>query len=172
VKVTLGLFAAFALMGLSFSADAQAPPPGSYQQSCRDIRMQGSTLTALCRRANSRREQPTALNVAHCAGDIGNNDGQLQCSGGQPVAPPPRQGSAPPYPGPGYAPPPAHPAPGYGPPPGYSEEQAYRERCDGLRHEEREIRDRLGYTPYGEERERLQYRLGQIHTEREQCRRR
>jgi len=30
---------------------------------------------------------------------------------------------------------------------------------------------RLGYTPYGEEREQLQYRLGQIHQEREPCRR-
>jgi hypothetical protein len=34
------------------------------------------------------------------------------------------------------------------------------------------LRNRLAYTPYGEERERLQYRLGQVHNEREQCRRR
>jgi len=98
----------------------------------------GSTLTAaLCRRANNRGEQPTALNVAHCAGDIGNNNGQLQCSGGQPAAPPPRPGTAPAYPAypaariwplrPGY------PAPGSGPPPRYGEEQGYRERCEGLR---------------------------------------
>jgi hypothetical protein len=42
------------------------------------------------------------------------------------------------------------------------------QRCEGLRHEEHELRDRLAYTPYGEERERLQYRLGRVHTEREQ----
>ena len=42
----------------------------------------------------------------------------------------------------------------------------------GLRHEEHELRDRLAYIPYGEERERLQYRLGQVHNEREQCLRR
>jgi hypothetical protein len=77
----------------------------------------------------------------------------------------------PPYSGPGYAPPPAYPAPGYGPPPRYGEEQAYRERCERLRHEEHEIRDRLADTPYGPEREQLQYRLGQIHAERGQCRR-
>ena len=172
MKVKIPLFSAVVLVGLSFSAYAQAPPPGSYQQSCRDIRMQGSTLSALCRRANNRGEQPTALNVAHCAGDIGNNNGQLQCNGGQseaPPPPPPRQGAAPGYPA---YPAPAYPAPGSGPPPRYGEEQGYRERCEGLRHAEREIRDRLAYTPYGEERVRLQYRLGQVHAEREQCWRR
>ena len=50
-----------------------------------------------------------------------------------------------------------------------SEEQGYREHCEQLRHEERDLRNRLAYTPYGEERERLQYRLGQVHNEREQC---
>jgi hypothetical protein len=132
--------------------------------------MQGATLTALCRRANGRGEQPTALNVSRCVGDIGNNNGNLVCNGGQPaMPPPPRSGTAPVYPGPGYGPQPGYPAPGYGPPPGYDERQAYQERCGRLRQEEHEIRDRLAYTPYGEERERLQYRLGQVHAEREQC---
>ena len=132
--------------------------------------MQGPTLTAVCSRTHGRGEQLTALNVAHCVGDIWNKDGQLRCNGGQP-APPPRQDAAPVYPGPGY--PPA-PAPGY-PPPGYErddrwrEEQAFRENCEKLRDAEREIRDRLAYTPYGEERERLQYRLGEIHQESERC---
>src|SRR5262249_39285648 len=93
--------AVLALACLAVSAYAQAPPPGSYQQSCRDTRMQGTTLTAVCQKARGRGEQPTALNVAHCTGDIGNNNGQLQCSGGQPaapVSPSPRQGPAPVYP--------------------------------------------------------------------------
>jgi hypothetical protein len=86
------------------------------------------------------------------------------------VPPPSREAQAPVYPGPGYAPPPGgYPAPGYAPPPPrYGEEHGYRERCEHLRHEEHELRDRLAYAPYGEERERLQYRLGQVHTEREQ----
>jgi hypothetical protein len=174
LKAIIGLFAVVALAGLSLSAYAQALPSGSYQQSCRDIRMQGSTLSAVCRRANGRGDQPTALNVTHCVGDIGNNNGQLTCNGGQPAAPapPPRQGAVPGYPGPGYPPQPGYPGPGYGPPPRHGEEEAYRERCERLRDQEREIRDRLAYTPYGEERERLQYRLGQVHTEREQCWRR
>ena len=173
VRLVIGLFGVAALTGLSLAAYAQAPPPGSYQQSCRDVRMQGSTLTAVCRRANGRGDQPTALNVAHCVGDIGNNNGQLICNGGQPIAvPQPRQGAAPPYPPPGYAPGPGYSAPGYGPPPPrYGDEQAYWERCQRLRDEEREISERLAYTPYGEERERLQYRLGQVHEEGEQCRR-
>jgi CVNH domain len=158
MKTILGLFAAAALLvGLAAPAAAQAPPPGSYRESCRDIRTQGPNLTALCRTKRGR-EQVTALNVEHCVGDIGNNNGNLVCNGGRPAAP------APP---PGPPPPPGYPAPGYAPPPRYSEEH-----CEHLRHEEHELRDRLASTPYGEERERLEYRLGQIHSEREQCFRR
>ena len=87
VKARLGLFAAIALASLSMSIYAQAP----YQRTCRDVRIQGTTLSAVCAREHGRGEQPTALNVAHCHGDIRNLDGQLQCTGGQPV-PPPRQG--------------------------------------------------------------------------------
>jgi len=135
--------------------------------------MHGSTLTAVCRRAHGRGEQTTALNVAHCVGDIGNNNGQLVCNGGQHAAPapPPREAQAAPYPAPGYSPPPpAYPAPGYAPPPRYGE-HGYWEHCQSLRHEEHELRNRLAYTPYGREREQLQYRLGRVQAERERCRR-
>ena len=54
-------------------------------------------------------------------------------------------------------------SPGYERDDRWREEQAFRENCEKLRDAEREIRDRLAYTPYGEERERLQYRLGEIH---------
>jgi CVNH domain len=172
VKAHLGLFAVAALAGLAIPAFAQAPPPGSYQRTCRDIRMQGTILSAVCIREHGRGEQLTALNVTRCVGDIRNLNGQLQCAGGHPV-PPPAPGGPSAYPGPGYS-----PTPGYGPPPGYErgerwrEEQAFRERCERLEGAEHEIRDRLAYTPYGEERERLQYRLGEIHQERERCWRR
>jgi CVNH domain len=112
VKPIIGLSAAAALAGFAVSAAAQAPPPGSYRESCRDIRLQGPNLTALCRTMRGP-EQPTALNVEHCVGDIGNNNGNLVCNGGQPAT------AAPAPPGPGYAPPPGYPAPGYAPPPGY-----------------------------------------------------
>jgi hypothetical protein len=166
MKAVFGLLAGAMLAIASSAAFAQAPP-GSYRESCRDIRMQGPTLTALCRRAGGRGEQLTALNIEHCVGDIGNNNGNLVCNGGRPAGPvlPPSQAQ--------YAPGPGYPAPGYAPPPPhYGEERAFWEHCAHLRHEEHELRDRLAYVPYGGERERLEYRLHQIHAEREQCPRR
>ena len=65
-----------------------------------------------------------------------------------------------------------YPPPGYGPGERWRVEQVFREHCERLENAEHEIRDRLAYTPYGEERERLQYRLGEIHQERERCWRR
>jgi len=159
MKLVFGLAGAIVLAGLSVSPSAQAQPPGSYRESCRDIWIRGSTLNAVCRTVRGG-ERPTALNIARCVGDIGNNNGHLVCNGGQPV--PPRQDG-----GAGYPPP-----PGYGPPPRNGEDQAYRERCEHLWREEGELRDRLAYTPYGEARQRIEYRLDQLHFESEGCRRR
>jgi hypothetical protein len=48
-----------------------------------------------------------------------------------------------------------------------------REQCERLRDREHDIRGRLAYTPpYSEERERLEYRLREVHDERERCWRR
>jgi CVNH domain len=124
MRVVCGLLGAIALAGLALPAYAQAPPSGTYQQSCGDVRMQGSTLIAVCRDMNGRDVQ-TALNVANCVGDIGNSNGQLQCSGGQPPSAYSGQGYAPSYSGSGYpqgygaAPGPGYQQPGYGygPPP-------------------------------------------------------
>ena len=144
-----------ALLGsFALSAHGQGLPPGSYQQSCRDFRIEGGNLTAVCRRSHGRGERLTALNVSHCVGDIGNNNGNLVCNGGRParpVPPPSEVQYAPgaPYPAPGYAP----------PPPRYGQGQGYWEHCQHLRHEEHELRDRLAYAPYGEQRERLLARL-------------
>jgi hypothetical protein len=170
MNVRLGLFAVvMALAALSISADAQAPPPGSYQRTCREIRMQGPNLIAVCIREHGRGEQLTALNVAHCRGDIRNLNGQLQCTGGQPV-PPPGQEAAPLYPGPGYPPPAGYAPPGYpSPPPRYGEDREYWERCERWGHDEREIFERLQYTPPGEQRERLEHRLHELREAREWC---
>jgi hypothetical protein len=119
MKIALGLVAAVVLGGVSFSACAQAPQ-GSYLGSCTNIRMEGRTLTAVCRRADGR-EQRTALgDVNQCIGDIGNNNGILRCNRGQ--APAQGYGQAP-APGYGYG---QAPAPGYGqaPAPGYGYGQA------------------------------------------------
>jgi hypothetical protein len=63
--------------------------------------------------------------------------------------------------------------PGFGPQP--RQEPNYdRERwehCERLRDREHDIRARLDYAPpYGEERERLEHRLREVHYERERCR--
>lgn len=58
-------------------------PGGSYQQSCRDIRMTGPTLTASCRDSRGRWNY-SSIRVDQCRGDIQNVGGQLRCgsSGG------------------------------------------------------------------------------------------
>jgi CVNH domain len=54
-------------------------PPGSYLTSCKDVRMQGTTLMATCTN-NKDRSVSAELRDAHkCSGDITNHDGKLQC---------------------------------------------------------------------------------------------
>ena len=53
--------------------------PGSYQQSCSDIRQNGSTLSAVCGDGRGRRVE-SSIDVNRCGrGDIGNSRGYLQC---------------------------------------------------------------------------------------------
>ncbi len=67
-------------------ARAQAPPQGSYQRSCEQLHWVGTTLVAECRRADGRMTGTGLPNANKCVGDIGNNNGQLQCNyaGGTP----------------------------------------------------------------------------------------
>ena len=52
---------------------------GSYQQSCTDIRQDGSVLSAVCGDGRGRRVE-SSIDVNRCGrGDIGNNRGYLQC---------------------------------------------------------------------------------------------
>ena len=52
---------------------------GSYQQSCSDIRQNGSTLSAVCGDGRGRRME-SSIDVNRCGrGDIGNSRGVLQC---------------------------------------------------------------------------------------------
>ncbi|HTD37077.1 MAG TPA: CVNH domain-containing protein [Candidatus Limnocylindrales bacterium] len=54
-------------------------PSGSSQQSCRNIRMSGGTLTASCPTGNGS-YQTTSINPRSCrGGDIANRNGQLVC---------------------------------------------------------------------------------------------
>jgi hypothetical protein len=160
------------------SAKAQAFPNGSYQRSCTQIHWSGTTLVAECSKHNGGMTGTGLANAKRCAGDIANIDGQLQCSAGG--APPPSgpalppsgygQPQAPDYPPPsGYGQPqaPGYPPPsGYGQPPapGYAGPDA---RCEELWHREQELRERLHYTPWGPDRDELEYRLHNTHERRE-----
>ncbi|HZI55739.1 MAG TPA: CVNH domain-containing protein [Verrucomicrobiae bacterium] len=54
-------------------------PPGSYISSCKDVRLQGTTLVASCNNGKDR-WVPAELREAHkCSGDITNHEGKLQC---------------------------------------------------------------------------------------------
>ncbi len=55
-------------------------PPGSYQQSCANAQMRGSTLSASCTSASGQRVY-SSLNVNGCNGDIANRNGYLSCNG-------------------------------------------------------------------------------------------
>ncbi|HMF91741.1 MAG TPA: CVNH domain-containing protein [Candidatus Angelobacter sp.] len=54
-------------------------PPGTYLQTCRDIRMQGDRLYARCQNTRSRWVNTSLDDVYRCTGDISNIDGHLSC---------------------------------------------------------------------------------------------
>lgn len=124
-------------------AAAQNVPPGSYLQSCFRPFMEGDRLVAICRRADGR-EQRTALpDVRRCVGDIGNNNGNLQCS----------------YAG----------GPG-GPPPGYGERrygEDRRERCFALHRESEELRERMEREGDPRDRARMEGRWREVREQEE-----
>ena len=53
-------------------------PQGSYQQSCRDIRTNGNTLTATCQDSRGR-WQYSSLNYRDCRSEVVNDNGRLTC---------------------------------------------------------------------------------------------
>lgn len=58
---------------------AQTSPSGSYQQSCRNIGVNGSTLYASCKNSNGEWQSTQLQDFQRCAGEIGNNNGTLRC---------------------------------------------------------------------------------------------
>lgn len=63
--------------------------------------------------------------------------------------------------------PPASPPPGYGrAQPPYDR---YAEHCEHLRYREHELRERVAYMPYGQERAQVEEELRDVHEAREQC---
>ena len=60
-------------------AFAQRIPPGTYQQSCKNIRVRGQQLIANCSAPNGQRIRSSI--PLGCRGDIGNVNGYLRCNG-------------------------------------------------------------------------------------------
>jgi CVNH domain len=55
-------------------------PPGSYMATCKDIRLQGTTLLASCNDGKDRWTRTQLREAQKCSGDISNYQGQLRCS--------------------------------------------------------------------------------------------
>jgi hypothetical protein len=89
MKLGPGICAFLLIAGVGASSVfAQAIPQGSYLQSCSGARIDGDSLTALCKQDGGPERQSALLSYARCIGDIVNVDGVLQCDFGA-VAPAP-----------------------------------------------------------------------------------
>ncbi len=79
-RILVSLLAGLGLAATALApASAQSIPPGSYQQSCQNIRVRGDQLTARCTNAQGTWIRST-LAFGGCRGDIGNSNGQLTCN--------------------------------------------------------------------------------------------
>ena len=54
-------------------------PPGSYISTCKDVRLQGTTLMASCNNGKDRFVAAELREAHKCSGDITNHEGKLQC---------------------------------------------------------------------------------------------
>jgi hypothetical protein len=122
MKIASGALATLLLAGIACSppAQAQGVPQGTYLQSCGNVGMRGDTLFASCRARGGGEQRAELPGVSRCIGDIGNNNGTLQCnygSGGQyGQAPQEQPGYGAQQPGYGAQPYGRMPQPGYGSP--------------------------------------------------------
>jgi hypothetical protein len=78
--------AAVFVIGLGISSNAQSVPPGSYQQTCRNIDFHDDTLAANCQDSTGRWQSALLRDVQSCRSDIINDDGALRCSKSSGVA--------------------------------------------------------------------------------------
>jgi len=72
---------ALGLGGAAITCQAQTPG-GSYQQTCRDIGVRGSTLYATCKDEGGNWRNTQLSDYRRCNGEIQNLNGNLSCTGG------------------------------------------------------------------------------------------
>jgi hypothetical protein len=68
-------------LALGTATPAVAQPGGSYQQTCRNIGVRGSTLHADCQNTSGGWQSTELRNYNSCRGEIQNINGNLQCTG-------------------------------------------------------------------------------------------
>jgi hypothetical protein len=80
-RTLIALFSgALLVVGTIVPACAAPLPPGSYQQSCTDIRIRGDRLTARCTPPNGSARR-SSIDIDSCReGDIANVNGNLTCN--------------------------------------------------------------------------------------------
>ena len=68
------------VLALTPAGQSQGVPYGSYQRTCRDIRINGDRLSARCRRVDGGWNN-TSLDFRNCPGEVINDNGNLRCGG-------------------------------------------------------------------------------------------
>lgn len=146
MKLATGLCFGLLLTGVCAASPvyAEGIPRGSYLNTCDGARVEGDSLIAKCRTRNGFEQRSALADVNRCVGDIANDNGVLRCTYGRPGA--------------------VVVAPGQ---PGGIRTA---ERCDGLRHEARELRERMDREWNPLERSRLEGRLNEVRMQEERCR--
>jgi hypothetical protein len=145
MKLSTGLSLGLLLAGLCAASPgyAEGIPRGSYLNTCDGARVEGDDMIARCRTRGGIEQRSALSDVSRCVGDIANDNGVLRCTYGRPG---------------GVT---------AGPPPG-----AVRtaDRCDGLHHEARELRERVEREWNPLERSRLEGHLNEVRLQEDRCR--
>lgn len=80
-SLVLGAIAlATALWSPAKSSAMEGIPPGSYRESCRDIRVRGNSLEAVCMDAAGSWRQTYLDGFERCSSDVTNENGRLTCA--------------------------------------------------------------------------------------------
>ena len=77
----LGVVTLALAFGTATPSVAQSAPGGSYQQTCRNIGVRGSTLSAECQNTGGGWQSTQLRDYNRCNGEIQNINGNLQCTG-------------------------------------------------------------------------------------------
>ncbi|HEY7401948.1 MAG TPA: CVNH domain-containing protein [Candidatus Angelobacter sp.] len=82
MRYITGLGAAILALAVAgpWTACAAQAPSGSYQQTCKDIGVRGSTLHARCKDTNNEWRDTELRDYNRCRGEIQNLNGNLQCT--------------------------------------------------------------------------------------------